>query len=748
MIRIALLSALLATPAFAQGVLFEPNVPGRSPHLRAVYERVQIDIEHQYATTVLEQQFDNVTDARLEGRYVLRTAGAAVEGFSYWNGEEKIVGEVFEKQAARNLYENVTGSRRDPGLLEQTGAGSFAFRVFPIEPRERKRIEVRFGQRLARTGNRMEYRLTLGGGNSEIALDVRDAHEIARVDSSSHALSVERLDARHVRVRAAAPPSGERDLVIEVETNAAPWQPSAVVHRDPGQDGYLVLQMAAPASVDQTDVSGKDVTIVIDRSGSMVGPPLEQACAAADLVVRRLRRGDRVNVISFDDGVEPLFAAPQPVETARDAALQFIRRIRVGGGTNIALALDTALHAQNGGHEPHIVLFLTDGQSDSEAALRVAAADTGDARIFTLGLGPGVQKALLSRLAATKRGRFTYVESAEALEMRIGRLFDAIESPALVGLTLEARGATLTRTYPRTLPDLSAGDDLLVSARVAGAPGSTLQLVVHGMLGARQVAWPVSVTVPDHASHPWAGRLWAKSRTEDLLEEMALTRTPPPELRDEVIELGLAYNLVTPYTSFLAVPERELNAAQAATLADLRAQRARVVAANADAAALSRTRMPPGDPVLTVTAAEDALQVTAYFPFGLVKDLSWDDKLQKWVLRFLVPVGVPDGEYEATVLIVRRDRFVEVAKASYTIDSKQPDFEVEARAVAGVVLLRVRPSEAARRVFAVLATNPRRRVELVEEGGEFVGVLRGRGAVRVVVADLARNEAMREVVPR
>src|SRR5205814_4828695 len=180
---------------------------------------------------------------------------------------------------------------------------------------------------------------------------------------------------------------------------------------------------------------------------------------------------------------------------------QFIQRIRAGGGTDIALALDTALKSQNGGREPHIVLFLTDGESDSQLALNVARRDDGDARVFTLGLGSGVEKALLSRLAAMKRGRFTYVESPEALELRIGRLFDQIESPALVGVTLESRGATLTRTYPRTLPDLSAGEDLLVTGRVTGPPGATLQLVLHGTLGGRQVDYPVSVTLPERASH-------------------------------------------------------------------------------------------------------------------------------------------------------------------------------------------------------------------------------------------------------
>ncbi|MGE5048894.1 MAG: VIT and vWA domain-containing protein, partial [Deltaproteobacteria bacterium] len=678
----------------------------------------------------------------------LRTAGATVEGFAYWNGEQKIVGQVFEKESARALYDDLVGKRRDPGLLEQTGEGSFAFNVFPIEPREKKRVQVRFGQRLSRVGPLMQYRLTLGGGGSELVADVIDEHPIRRIDSPSHPVSVTWTDPRHARVRASAGAYGSRDLVLDVELAADPWQPTVLVHRDAGQDGYLVLQMAAPAAIDQAQISAKDVTVVIDRSGSMSGAPLDQACAAAELVLRRLRQGDRVNVIAFDERVDRLFPKPEPVESARDAALRFVRRIRPGGGTNIAAALSAALTAQNGGHEPHIVLFLTDGQSDSASALRVAHDDAGDARVFTLGLGPGVEKALLSRLAAMKRGRFTYVESPEVIELRVGRLFDQIESPALIGLSLESRGATLSRAYPRTLPDLSAGDDLLIAARLPGAPGATLQLVVHGTLGGRQVAYPVSVTLPEAASHPWVGRAWAKARIDDALEEMALTREPPPGLRDEVVELGIAYDLVSPYTSFLAVPESELNGAQAATLAQLREQRKRILAANSDAAALSRTIMPPGDPVLTVAAPRDALQVTAYFPFGLVRDLAWDGRLEKWTLRFLVPVGVRDGEYEAQVVIVRRDHTVELAKASYVIDSCAPDFEVQASRGADGTRVRVITAEPARRVTVALAGHPRTRVVLRGDGRVFEGVLREPGMLRVVVADVARNESVREVMPR
>jgi Ca-activated chloride channel family protein len=471
---------------------------------------------------------------------------------------------------------------------------------------------------------------------------------------------------------------------------------------------------------------------------------MEQACAAAELVVRRLRREDRVNVIAFDHAADALFAKPRPVESAREAAVQFIHRIRAGGGTNIALALETALRAQHSGPAPRIVLFLTDGQSDSESALRVARADAGDARVFTLGLGPGVEKPLLSRLARSRRGWFTYIESPEAIEQRVGRLFDRIESPALIGVSVEARGATLTRTYPRTLPDLSAGDDLLLAGRVMGAAGAKLELVVHGTLGGRQVAYPVSVSLPETASHPWVARSWARSRIDDLLEEMALTRDPPPELRDEVIELGIAYDLVTPYTSFLAVPESELDGDQSRSLREMRAHRAKVLAANSDAAALSRRSMPPGDPILTVTAPRDAVQVTAYFPFGLVKDLRWDERLERWAVRFLVPVEVPDGEYEARVVIVKRDGTMELAKASYVIDSQPPIFDVD---LVGSHI-RVHVNEPARKVTVALAADPRKRAELLGDGREFQGELPGPGTVRVVVADMARNETIREVETR
>jgi len=173
----------------------------------------------------------------------------------------------------------------------------------------------------------------------------------------------------------------------------------------------------------------------------------------------------------------------------------------------------------------------------------------------------------------------------------------------------------------------------------------------------------------------------------------------------------------------------------------MRADRAKVLAANSDAAALSRRAMPPGDPVLTVSAPRDARQVTAYFPFGLVKDLRWDDRLERWTLRFLVPVDVADGTYEARVVIVKRDGTLELATASYLIDSCAPDFDVE---LVGS-RIRIRVNEPARKVTVASAVDPRRRRVLEGDGRVFEGEVPASGRLRVVVADLARNEGVREV---
>jgi Ca-activated chloride channel family protein len=723
-----------------------------SADLALVRETLNVHIDRQHARTRLHQVFENRTDSRLEGRYHLQLGeGARVTEFAYWNGEQKIVGEVFEKQTATQIYEEVTGLGRDPGLLEREGEGAFSFRLFPIEAGERKPVELVWTQWLRREGDVVAYRVPVAEG-SAIEMRITDDRGIVEVTSATHALEVDGVGTEHVTVRARGRGS-HGELAVRYRVRGQEWAVSALVHRDAGHDGYLVATLATPPGLTETDVVAKDVTLVLDRSGSMSGEPLRRARLAAQAVVARLRPQDRVNVLAFDDDVDMLYQVPQPLtDAARTAADAYIGQMAEGGGTNIALALERALAAQHGAgtaagagaqDRPHVILFLTDGQSDAQTALEVARKDAGDARVYTIGVGNGVQKPLLSRLAAMKRGRFTFIESPEAIESKVSRLYAQISEPVLVGLSVDVEGARLARTYPRTLPDLHHGDELVIASRIVGQGPVTV--TVRGERNDAPVAFTQKIDLPASTQRPWVGGMWAQARVEDLLEEIALYGETD-ELKNEVIDLALAYDLVTQYTSFLAIPESELTDNARDALASARERKQQILAAHKDAVALSRSAMPPGDPILQVRAPASARQVTAYFPFGLVKDLAYELDAEHWRVRFLVPKGVADGVYEVKIVIVHADGTVEVARIPYTIDSSEPDFEIVTEEIDAGVAIQVVTAEPARLVTVTAVDDPRVRVELADQGDgvhfeALVPLAPGVHRMRIVVADEARNEA-------
>ena len=200
-------------------------------------------------------------------------------------------------------------------------------------------------------------------------------------------------------------------------------------------------------------------------------------------------------------------------------------------------------------------MFLTDGQSDIDKAVAAARTDTRDVRLFTLGLGKDVNKPLLQRLAAQKRGRFVYIERASDIEREVGRLAKAIASPLLVDVSIEVSGVQAMRLYPRTMPDVFAEDELVVTGRVRGSGAP--RFVVRGKLGGKPVELTAAAAPRTAPGRPWIAALWAQARVDHLLEELALNPNQP-ELVTEVTELALTYHFVTPYTAFLAVPESEL----------------------------------------------------------------------------------------------------------------------------------------------------------------------------------------------
>lgn len=520
-------------------------------------EELKLTIDGQHARAVVDRVYANETGGRVEGTYQFAVGERAkVTGFSYWNGKDRIVGEVLARGDAVQIYESTVNRNRDPGLLQEIAPGVFSFQVFPIDKRERKRVQIQYDQWVEHNDGVMVFRTPVHGHDTEIAIDLTDERGIVDLRSPTHDL---RIEGRGEHLQATAVARGKsKELVLRWKVATPPLTLHGWVHKPKGEDAYVVMSVAAPRR-DAAKRVPKDVTIVLDESGSMNGDAMDQGKFAAAEIVRRLGAKDRVNVVLFDDRTEPLFDGPRPLDDRNRAeAIAFLDGAGHGGGTDIASALEAALERQNDDDRPKSILLITDGNSDREAAAAIVAKDERDVRLFTVGIGPDTDKAGLTMLAQGKRGKFTQIEDARGIPIALARIYDRIEAPAFVDLELETHGASLARMYPETLPDLSLGDELVIAARVRGSGPLEVTLKGRTAQGVRTIVEKVEVA--KSPKRPWVGAMWARSRIDDLLVRLALDGDDSPERIDEIVRLGMAYDIVTPYTAFLAIPEAELNA--------------------------------------------------------------------------------------------------------------------------------------------------------------------------------------------
>ncbi len=293
------------------------------------------------------------------------------------------------------------------------------------------------------------------------------------------------------------------------------------------------------------------VVLVIDTSGSMHGASISQAKAALELSLQRLAPNDSFNVIAFASSARSLFAASRPATQSNvESALEWVRRLGANGGTEMSKALGLALDDRDGGaslHPVRQVVFITDGCVGNESGLfEQIRRDLGRSRLFTVGIGSAPNGHFMRRAAEHGRGTFTFIADPGEVADRMDELFAKLESPVLsdISVTFEDAAADLA---PQRVPDLYAGEPVVVAARLAFA-GATVE--VRGHRG--QSPWSVRLPVETAAAHSGVGKLWARRRIASLLRDMP-QGDGADTVREKVVQLGLQHHLVSRFTSLVAV---------------------------------------------------------------------------------------------------------------------------------------------------------------------------------------------------
>ena len=556
LVLLLLASPLAALPAQGWIDLEGPIQPLRSsPSIVRVSSSVRAVVDGRVARFEVEERFRNTGGVIAEGTYHYPLPGEAVfSDFSLFQGDKELKGEMMAAEQARTIYEGIVRRLRDPALLTLVGHGLIRAQVFPVQPGETRTVILRFTQLLGRESDVLRLRYAAGDRGAApvtLAVEIRRDGEFATPYSPTHAITESRRDGT-LRIAVTPPVRGDVDLVLPFRRGLMGG--TLLSHAEPGEDGFALLFLAPPPADLNVSV-GRDLTFVVDISGSMSGEKLEQAKAALRQALASLGARDRFRLVAFSNAVRHFregFAAASP-EALADARA-FIESLAANGGTNLAGAVDAALSVRGDPERLSLVFLLTDGlPSVGEQAPDRIAADAagriGRSRIFTVGVGHDVNTYLLDRLAVEGRGSATYVAPGADVGDAVGGVLSKLTRPALVDLRIVESPVRFQEMAPATLPDLFFGEELVVMARYRGEGSGPV--VIEGTRNGRRERFTIQADLGRHErGNDFIAPLWAARRIGDLTRQIRL-EGGSPELISRVRELGLRYGILTEYTSYL-----------------------------------------------------------------------------------------------------------------------------------------------------------------------------------------------------
>lgn len=602
---IAFAAVVFSAAVYAQGVIIPivcdirpcpPRpVPRPIPLPNALpVKSISLDtkINGQVATTHVVQVFRNDTPYTLEGTYFFPIPEtASIVEFAIWENGKKLVGEVRSREEARRIYDEIVRRQRDPGLLEYAGKDLFQASIFPIPPNSDKKLEMTYSQILKGESGTVSYKYPLGTGRNIWSrpqpwvegaaysrsdpqkfgtvsgkIEIQGKEALRNIYSPSHKIDVSR--------------KGETSATVTFESNGDPsdfqlfyglsnndFGLSLLTYREPGKDGYFLLQLSPKDKILDSELIDKDIVFVIDTSGSMADEgKMDKARAGLLFGIRGLRQGDRFNVINFA-GDEHLMESKLIAanEQGKRRGEEFVKKLNPSGGTNINDALKAALRQFDSSYRPKMLVFMTDGlptvgESDVDKIIKNASEiKVNGLHLFTFGVGYDVNTRLLDKLAAENSGVADYIEPKEDLEVKVSNFFTKVNSPVLTDLNLDFGAVQTDMVYPRTISDLFKGTQLTLVGRYKN-DGDVRNAVLRltGKTGEETRSFDYNdLDFPQRAdSNDFLPRLWATRRVGWLVEQIR-ANGENKELRDEIVDLGTRYGIVTPYTSYLATDGSE-----------------------------------------------------------------------------------------------------------------------------------------------------------------------------------------------
>jgi Ca-activated chloride channel family protein len=546
---------------------------------------IDVEITGLIARATLKQRFKNTTSDWVAGTYRFPLpAGSAVDALTMIVGERKIIGKIKEKEEAKRIYERALKQGRKAALLNQARPNMFSSKVGNIAPGSEVLVEVSFISLSKQNGLDFSWHMPQAitprfgaDGQMEDAggrpLPAGERFYSSRTDKNQTSFAV-RLNAGTAVTGLASPSHdirvvdmgkgrfeialrdeqlpADRDFALRWSLTAAEAAKPVVFKEHFAGDTYLLGFLLPPnGSAHTAVVPPRDVTFVLDISGSMAGMSIRQAKAALLRALDLLRPEDRFDIILFNDDFRRLFGETKKANAKNlRLARSLVRRTQANGGTVMKGALASALSEGFDPEELRQIMFLTDGAVGYEEDMfRLVHENLGAARLFTVGLGSAPNGWFMRKAAEFGRGLYVKVDDIGEAQDRLENLFSAMAAPSISGLELAANGAA--ESYPERLPDLFGSRPAVFVSKLGGA---VEKVELSGLTSGGEI-WSASVNLKDVPRGNSIGKLWARKKVEGLMDAK-VRGLPAVEVKAAVLATALKHGIMSPYTSFVAVEDK------------------------------------------------------------------------------------------------------------------------------------------------------------------------------------------------
>ncbi|MGZ8831048.1 MAG: marine proteobacterial sortase target protein [Thermoanaerobaculia bacterium] len=566
-------------------MLLKTNNPGLYVPAPAVQTDVDLRVRGMILRGEVTQRFRNPESECVEAIYAFPLPEtAAVDRLRMKIGQRVIEGEIKERKAAEQVYEQAKSEGKHASLLSQERPNLFTVAISNIGAGEEVVVTIDYQQTVDYKDGAFRFRFptTIGPryipgkevpvvasgtrwsvdtdqvahasrvtppvnlpgeqrqNHLRLSVDLDSGVSLSRVESPYFKTDATTLSPSHYLLSLTdAPADRDFELVWRPDLGSAP-QSALFTEKD-----FALLMLMPPARSISSARMPKESIFIIDTSGSMAGPSLQSAKKALLLALDRLSPSDRFNVIEFNSVTHTLFEHPRVAGADVLAnAKEWVNALQSTGGTEMLPALQAALLDPSPANDGVVrqVIFMTDGDVGNESELfTLIRTKLGRSRLFTVGIGAAPNSHFMRNAARFGRGTFTYIANVSEVQEKMTALFEKLESPVLTNVELRFDDPA-AEVWPQRVPDLYAGEPVVVAVKFASPSG---RVILSGKSGGQE--WNEVHSVAATGVDSGIGRLWGRMKIE------ALTDEPSDGTRQKIIDLGLEHHLVTQFTSLVAV---------------------------------------------------------------------------------------------------------------------------------------------------------------------------------------------------